>query len=808
MTSLPEPGEAPEHAVAGSEVSSSVPDRQAADAAGPQPAAVPYRTLVQKLAHAAADPVAVLSWRIRRVTRRLRILLRWVRQLRRLLRTRLRSVRRAVRRGVRRSKRLERALLWLLRRHGRRLGRLGRHGWLGGRRSAWGLRQEGFVYYGKRDYGLAADALRSAVAIDPQSSSAWLGLARAERALARTEDARRAAKQALLLAPSSEAAVWLSADLAAKQGDGQYLRELLADRRERERDRLSPDDLRRACPLALRAGDAELALELTESLLASHPEDEEGLLTRALACKSLHDRAPADELAARAARSTSSSVLRAAARMHSALGEVDAACAALGRLDDDAGLLLLVAQKCYDKGHLSLALSLLVRAATADPGHSLVALWVDRVQQELDVLRGHWPWSPPPRATVPATPRRILHVVGRALPEVQVGYTIRTRSVVEAQLEVGLDPHVVTGLGFPPGAVPASPHDHQQLHGVPHHRLLDDLPEPRGLAERLTRSFDQALPLVREIRPAVLQPASDYLNARVALALRESTGIPVVYEARGFWEESWLSRRDERTSGSSDQYLLRRAAETDCMQQADHVVTLAEVMKADIVSRGIPESKVSVVPNAVDTEAFVPVGRDESLAAALGIQAHEVVAGYISSLVPYEGVTYLIRAVAELAAEMPHLRLLIVGDGPERGRLQDEAARLLPPGRALFTGRVPHDDVLRYYGLIDIFVVPRTNDRVAQLVTPLKPYEAMAAGRAVVVSSVAALLEMVEPDISGLIFEAESPSSLAAVIASLVDDEAGRAELGRSAREWVVANRTWRRNGQRYLDLYTALGAV
>ncbi len=184
--------------------------------------------------------------------------------------------------------------------------------------------------------------------------------------------------------------------------------------------------------------------------------------------------------------------------------------------------------------------------------------------------------------------------------------------------------------------------------------------------------------------------------------------------------------------------------------------------------------------------------------------------GYISSFTAYEGIAYLIEAVALLRRRGRRVRLLLVGDGEERANLEAAAAAtgLAAGNGVIFTGRVPHAEVERYYRTIDVFVVPRTSDRVSQLVTPLKPYEAMAMAKALVVSDVGALLEIVEEGVTGRSFRAEDAASLANVVETLVADPPTRQRLGAAAREWVVANRTWAQNGLRYVELYQRLGVV
>jgi glycosyltransferase involved in cell wall biosynthesis len=210
----------------------------------------------------------------------------------------------------------------------------------------------------------------------------------------------------------------------------------------------------------------------------------------------------------------------------------------------------------------------------------------------------------------------------------------------------------------------------------------------------------------------------------------------------------------------------------------------------------------------VDIDAFHVPGRDTALAERLGILPGETIVGYISTFSRYEGIRFLIDAVARLRADGRAVRCLLVGDGEERVALEAQASALGIAGQVIFTGRVPHAQVLAYYGLIDIFVIPRTSDRVSQLVTPLKPYEAMATGRPVVFSRVPALAEMVEDGVTGLGFGPEDPGDLASVLGGLLVDMPRRVVLGSAGREWVTRHRTWRENGKRYLELYRSLGAA
>jgi glycosyltransferase involved in cell wall biosynthesis len=501
-----------------------------------------------------------------------------------------------------------------------------------------------------------------------------------------------------------------------------------------------------------------------------------------------------------------------AARLCLELGEPSAAdrlIAAPPADPEDAAALLLRVEVDWQLGRYRRAADGAERLLALRPRDRDASRLLGWARSELTVLTPGWrPRLGGSGALSGVTGGRVLHLLTNSLPHLQGGYTVRSQDVGRCQQEAGLDPQMATRAGFPRSAgvrgVPAS----EIVEGLTYWRLVPDLEPGSGSADIATRTAEAAQALVERLRPAVLHPTSNFINAQVALALRDRYRIPVVYEVRGFLEETWRSRIDGDVS-DSDRYLAARETETTVMRDADAIVTLSETMRSDIVARGgVDPDLVVVVPNAVEASRFLPGPRDEALAASLGL-GHDPVIGYISSFTAYEGIVHLIDACAELRRRGRPVRCLLVGDGEERAALEASArAAGLDDGTVLFTGRVPHAAVQDYYRLIDVFVVPRTNDRVSQLVTPLKPYEAMAMERALVVSGVPALLEIVDDGRTGRSFTPEDPLSLADVLEPLLDDPDERARLGRAAREWVMANRTWHQNGLRYLDLYRRLGAV
>ena len=492
-----------------------------------------------------------------------------------------------------------------------------------------------------------------------------------------------------------------------------------------------------------------------------------------------------------------------------AVDQPEAATAALDRLPDgDRARPRLAARLAWREGRLTQAIEALDHAKGIRARHLRTHLTAER-----SVLRGDSMIAGSSSQIRSISARdhentRILHLVNDALPTTSAGYTIRTHEIVRAQQAIGLDPHVVTRSGFPVTQGTLDGRRLVTLDGIPYHRLL-----PWGIPTRANKAAAVGLELTeqltQQVNPSVLHAASNYVNAVIALAIGKRHGLPVVYEVRGFWEDTWLSRHpNSGTMAASELYQLNRDLETRCMLAADLVVTLGEAMREEIAARGVPAEKVLIVPNAVSEEFLQPLPDAGALREALGIKRDEHVIGEVSSLVPHEGIGTLLQATRLLKDRGLPVRALIVGDGPERAALQRQAADLGLREAAIFTGRVPATKVREFHALLDVFVVPRTPDRVCQLVTPLKPVEAMAGGLCVVTSEVKALAEIIKPDVTGALTIPEDPVALADTLELLVGSPDIRRKLGDNAREWVARDRTWARNAARYRDAYARLGAV
>ena len=336
-------------------------------------------------------------------------------------------------------------------------------------------------------------------------------------------------------------------------------------------------------------------------------------------------------------------------------------------------------------------------------------------------------------------PGRILHVVSKSLPFHQSGYTIRTRSLVRAQRRAGLDPQIAMRSAVPSGTHGEATSNPVDLDGTPVYPL-SSAGSGQPLDASLQTQAEELADLVERLRPAVLHAASDFVNAMVVRAVATAYELPYVYEVRGFWEVTRQGRR--AGTPPTDRYVWTRARETYEACAANAVVTLARTMAAELVARGVRKGDLVIVPNAVDPAELARRPRDAAHMERLGLAGAELVAGYVTSLVDYEGVGTLIAAVAELRRGGRDVRLLIVGDGPAREALETQAEEL--GGAAVFTGSVPHLEVPDLYACLDVFVIPRRDLPVCRLVSPLKPYEAMLLGLPVVVSDLPVLRELAE----------------------------------------------------------------
>lgn len=392
---------------------------------------------------------------------------------------------------------------------------------------------------------------------------------------------------------------------------------------------------------------------------------------------------------------------------------------------------------------------------------------------------------------------RVLHVLDVSAPTI-AGYASRSRAIVNAQRSMGLEPVVLTSVRHKNAeALPL-----EEIDGIRHYRTLKPAsPERRPLSEMVWLRR-RILEVARTERVELIHAHSPILAGIPAWAASRQLGLGCVYEIRSLWEEGAVERGD--ISERSLRYRLSRGAETFLARRVDAVVCICDGLRREISARGLPNRKLHVVPNGVDVARFAPRPPDQATRARLGLRGR-VVVGYIGTFMGFEGVVDLVEALARLMKQgRSDLAALIVGAGATYAACRDIAQHHGLADRILHPGHVAAEEVDQLYSVMDVVAYPRRSLRVTELVTPLKPLEAMAMQKAVIGSDVGGIRELIEDGVTGLLHRSGDIEDLAAKIARLADDASLRRTLGRQARAWVADSRDWKRIVPQYAQVYDA----
>lgn len=389
----------------------------------------------------------------------------------------------------------------------------------------------------------------------------------------------------------------------------------------------------------------------------------------------------------------------------------------------------------------------------------------------------------------------LCYVLHMSLPENGSGYAVRSHHLIRALQKDGLDLHCVTRLGFPGDIGQPSDAAAQIVDGVTYHRIH----QPGKRAFRNMRYAAQAARVLAgelaPLRPRAIMAASNHENAAPALLAARHLGVPFIYEIRGFWELSTLANNpgfDE-----TERFRTLVEMETELARQADLVFTLTEAMRDELHRRGTGSPNIHILPNAADPDLFRHAPRDADLAARLDIPAGVPVIGYIGSFTSYEGLDDLVRAGVALHRRGQDFRLLLVGSEPAylEGRICPDLHRIAAEGgitdKLIMPGHVPVQEVDRWYSLVDIVPITRKDLPVTRIVAPLKPLEAMAMEKCVVVTDLPALKEIVTHGETGIVVPGNDTGALAEALAQMIADPDRRRALGQKARERVVRDRNW-----------------
>ena len=395
---------------------------------------------------------------------------------------------------------------------------------------------------------------------------------------------------------------------------------------------------------------------------------------------------------------------------------------------------------------------------------------------------------------------KILHILDHSLP-LHSGYTFRTISILEEQRRRGWVPVALTSPKHEASWKEPAPQV-EEIDGFRFYRTgqvrsgFARLPGELQLMRQLARKIEEVAKIER---PSVLHAHSPVLNVLPALWVGRQLNIPVVYEIRAFWEDAAV---DHGTyTANSSKYRMVRMMETWACRKASQVAVLCNGIKNDLIHRGIPAEKLTVVFNGIDPQDFQSLSPDAEFAKSLGVGGKKVL-GFVGSFYRYEGLDLLVKAFARLCETRDDLVLLLVGGGETERELRDQVEKMSLQGKVLIPGRFPHEDIPRIYSLIDILVYPRYSMRLTELVTPLKPLEAMAMSKPLVASDIGGHRELIRNEATGLLFKPGDVASLAGTLLRLLNDDGLRSRLANQGNDWVRQNHTWSKTTAVYSTIY------
>jgi len=401
---------------------------------------------------------------------------------------------------------------------------------------------------------------------------------------------------------------------------------------------------------------------------------------------------------------------------------------------------------------------------------------------------------------------KIGYCLHNTLPYNSGGYATRSHGLAKGVQLSGIDIQVISRLGYPNDLSSFTNSKElplqEKIEGLMYHRLFTNINQ-YGVAplDEYLQEYGEALyQKAKELNLTILHGASNFMNGIAANYAAKKLGIKSVYEVRGLWEITRISRQPEWDG--SEHYEMIRRLEAEAAKNADAVLTITQALKDEMVSRGVPAEKITIVPNGVHVDRFQPLEKSHTLAKKLGVDGKTII-GFIGSFVQYEGLEYIVDAVEILVNKgKKDIVALMVGDGAVSTEVQQRVKDKGLDEFFIFTGRIPHEEVEGYYSLVDIAPLPRKGLPVCEMVSPLKPFEAMAMGKVVLASNVAALAEIVQDGYNGMLFEKDNVQDLADKIELLANDAELREKLGKQAREWVEKERDWKMLSQSLVKVY------
>lgn len=398
---------------------------------------------------------------------------------------------------------------------------------------------------------------------------------------------------------------------------------------------------------------------------------------------------------------------------------------------------------------------------------------------------------------------KVLHVLQMSLPNLS-GYSIRSKYIVENQKKDGIEPIVITS---PFQEREDLKKDEEQINGIRYIRTKKIDKNKNKVLARLQYilMFNFAKNIKRaslKYKPDIIHAHSSFFCGIPSAIVAKKLHIPFIYEVRGIWEDSAVGNGNLKYNSIT--YKIIRSLESWVMKKADLVIVISNGLKTELIKRGISPNKIEIVYNGVDINKFRPIKKDKDLVIRYDLK-DKVVFGYIGSIIKLEGLEYLIRAFKQIKNSIENSKLIIVGDGAELNNLKNITTELKLDEDVIFIGRISHEQILSYYSIIDMFVIPRIKSRVSDLVTPLKPFEIMAMGKLVIGSDVGGIKEIMDNNNTGVIFEAENIDNLAKCCINMANNKKLSESIASAGNNWVMQNRSWEINIKKYNYIYDSL---
>ncbi|MGP5617931.1 glycosyltransferase family 4 protein [Corynebacterium casei] len=389
----------------------------------------------------------------------------------------------------------------------------------------------------------------------------------------------------------------------------------------------------------------------------------------------------------------------------------------------------------------------------------------------------------------------VLHFLTNSLPFTTSGYSLRSHSILSAQIELGIQTEAVTRYGYPADIGKLFRKNSQTINNVRYTRIVPWIWNPR-IESRIHYTVEELKRIVKLKEISILHTTTGGFNALIVARVASQKGVPWIYEVRGAPESTWLSKismKNQAMAMKSEFFLKSQYAELRAMQAADAVVVLSETHKAELESRGVSSAKITVIPNGIDEEYINREFDQQSIRTELDLPPGRLI-GSVSSLVGYEGFEYLIRALLNLSSDT---YVVLVGDGEERSRLIQLAEELGVSERVILPGLVDRRHAWKWYAALDVFVIPRIDSDVTRKITPIKGVLAQALGIPVVGSDLPAIRE-----VTGNLGYYFAPGKVDELVKAL--ELAGKNSRRSENLNWAK-QRTWRKNAEAYKVLYENL---